>query len=48
MMDLTTHQLLREIIDLLKQPVDCRHEPYQGRCAHCDVPFRDGKPEPRP
>jgi hypothetical protein len=26
-------------------PVRCSHEPYQGRCAHCDVPFKDGKPE---
>jgi hypothetical protein len=22
----------------------CRHEPYQGRCAHCDVPFINGLP----
>jgi len=24
--------------------VRCRHEPYQGRCAHCDVPFINGLP----
>ncbi len=24
--------------------VVCRHEPYQGRCAHCDVAFKDGRP----
>lgn len=22
----------------------CQHEPYQGKCAHCDIPFRDGCP----
>lgn len=24
--------------------VVCRHEPYQGKCAHCDIPFKDGRP----
>lgn len=24
--------------------ISCHHEPYLGRCAHCDVPFKDGKP----
>lgn len=33
---------LRAAIEL--QSPGCRHEPYQGRCAHCDVPFRNGKP----
>jgi hypothetical protein len=22
----------------------CQHEPYQGRCVHCDIPFRFGRP----
>lgn len=22
----------------------CRHEPYQGECAHCGIPFRFGQP----
>jgi hypothetical protein len=25
--------------------VDCHHEPYHGKCIHCDVPFTRGKPE---
>lgn len=24
--------------------VVCRHEPYQGSCVHCDIPFRHGQP----
>jgi hypothetical protein len=24
--------------------VECRHEPYQGRCVHCDIPFLHGQP----
>jgi hypothetical protein len=20
----------------------CHHEPWQGRCIHCDAPFKDG------
>jgi deoxycytidylate deaminase len=24
--------------------ISCRHEPYQGKCIHCDVVFQDGKP----
>jgi hypothetical protein len=27
-----------------QEAVICRHEPYQGKCAHCDIPFRDGRP----
>lgn len=22
----------------------CKHDPYQGRCVHCNVPFVDGRP----
>lgn len=24
--------------------VVCSHSPYLGRCAHCDVPFKNGQP----
>lgn len=24
--------------------VECSHEPYHGRCVHCDVEFRNGQP----
>lgn len=24
--------------------IRCQHEPYQGRCVHCDVPFVGGRP----
>ena len=24
--------------------IRCNHEPYLGRCAHCDVPFKGGRP----
>ena len=27
-------------------PVLCQHEPYQGSCAHCGVPFANGRPLP--
>lgn len=27
-------------------PVACYHEPYQGSCVHCGVPFRNGRPTP--
>jgi hypothetical protein len=24
--------------------INCHHEPYQGRCVHCDVQFKNGLP----
>ena len=27
---------------------ECRHEPFEGRCVHCNVPFVDGHPAPHP
>lgn len=24
--------------------VNCKHEPYHGRCCHCDTQFKDGRP----
>ena len=39
-----TEKEVVEIIALLKgndRPV-CKHEPYQGRCVHCDAKFIDG------
>lgn len=25
-----------------QQPLDCRHEPYQGYCGHCNAPYING------
>lgn len=27
-----------------REAIVCRHEPYQGACAHCGIQFRDGRP----
>lgn len=27
--------------------INCQpHEPFEGRCIHCNVPFQDGRPAP--
>lgn len=31
-----------------QEAATCRHEPFEGRCVHCDVPFVNGHAAPIP
>jgi hypothetical protein len=38
-------EMLREAADVSSiEP--CKHEAFEGRCVHCNVPFVDGRPAP--
>ncbi|WP_293862383.1 hypothetical protein [uncultured Alsobacter sp.] len=40
----TADAVLRAALAVRESPnIRCNHEPYLGRCAHCDAPFKDGR-----